>query len=239
MFHQSKQLRRKLHEQRDSDRQRLHVEHRHRNADRGQNFPFDRCIYAAANRLKIFIVRLKRSGPKATQGQQVSVLPLPRSPSISTTLDGRIKSSRTIVSDRQSGMVPWRRTGPGTARCQTLRCCVFDRNRTFGAALPGGDSSATWHLTKSEGELVRMARRLRAESSNVFFVPDVRADQGRPGHALLAQFVKLRWIADQAHAWIPTVEEHHSFALKCVSNFAARRCRRNVGPTPSCESSHE
>ena len=66
---------------------------------------------------------------------------------------------------------------------------------------------------------------MRAESSNVCRVPDVRAGLELPGRASLVPLIQLRRVANQAHAWIPTVEEHHSFALKCVSNFAARRCR--------------
>ena len=74
-----------------------------------------------------------------------------------------------------------------------------------------------------------MARRLRAESSNVCYVPDVCAGLGVPGQALLAWLVKLRRVANQSHAGIPTIGESDSDALERMAHQGACRFTGN-GP---------
>ena len=70
---------------------------------------------------------------------------------------------------------------------------------------------------------------MRAESSNVCYVPDVCAGLGVPGQALLAWLVKLRRVANQAHTGIPTVGESDSDALERMAHQGAGRFTGN-GP---------
>ncbi len=69
---------------------------------------------------------------------------------------------------------------------------------------------------------------MRAESSNVCCVPDVYSGLKVPGRASLARLIKLRWIADQAHAGIPAVGEGDSDALERMAHQGACRFTGNI-----------